>query len=112
MRKRDIVTTRIFGATLGPVVACGLLLSFSASVQPTAQASNQPTAESSREKWRKTMVKTPRPRRGCFKVSYPETEWKEMQCMAAPLRPFMPARGPRSESVGNGNDFSAEVTSG
>lgn len=33
-----------------------------------------------RENWRKVMVKTPRPKHGCFKAEYPATAWEEVPC--------------------------------
>ena len=40
-----------------------------------------------RENWRKSMVKTPRPKHGCFKAEYPSTAWKEVQCGKTASRP-------------------------
>ncbi|MGB8901382.1 MAG: hypothetical protein WCC90_20050, partial [Methylocella sp.] len=50
------------------------------------------------------------PKKGCFKATYPKTEWEEVPCATAPNRPYPPARGPRPETVGNGNDFTAQVS--
>jgi hypothetical protein len=63
-----------------------------------------------RENWRKSMVKTQRPKKGCFTATYPETSWKEVACGAAPKKPYPPRAGIRPQTVGNGVDFSAEVT--
>ena len=62
--------------------------------------------------WMKTMKHTPLPKRGCFKVSYPSTTWREINCTVAPNLPVIPGHGPGTESVGDGNDFEAQVTSG
>lgn len=74
---------------------------------PTAQPS---VAE--REAWRGSMAQVPLPKQGqgCFKAEFPKTEWQEVPCTKAPVRPYPPARGPRPDTVGNGNDVSAQVT--
>src|SRR5258707_8544568 len=63
-----------------------------------------------REIWRKSMVRTERPKKGCFTATYPEKTWKEVQCETPRLVPFGPRRGARPFTVGNGVDFSAQVT--
>jgi hypothetical protein len=75
---------------------------------PTAGA--QPPSAENLEAWRKSMVATPRPPTGCFTASYPDTQWQEVPCTTAPDRPYPPKSGPPSETVGNGTDYSAEVT--
>jgi hypothetical protein len=62
------------------------------------------------EAWRKAMARVPLPTKGCFKASYPSTQWQEVQCTTAPTRPYPPARGPQPATVGNGHDVSAEVS--
>jgi hypothetical protein len=69
------------------------------------------------EAWRKTILKTPRPKKdACFTANYPDTQWREIPCIKPPNKLYPPPRrhGTKSETVGNGgtNDFSAEVTSG
>ncbi|HTV34773.1 MAG TPA: hypothetical protein VME69_17050 [Methylocella sp.] len=56
------------------------------------------------------MSQTPTPNKGCFESSYPSTEWHEVPCTTAPNQPYVPAKGPRSETVGNGTDFAAGVS--
>ncbi|MFZ2022609.1 MAG: hypothetical protein WBA18_22580 [Terracidiphilus sp.] len=63
-----------------------------------------------REAWRKSMVRRPLPKKGCFKASYPSTDWQETTCTKAPEKPYLPAKGTPPEKVGNGHDFSAHVT--
>jgi VWD domain-containing protein len=63
-----------------------------------------------REAWRKSMVRSPRPKKGCFVATYPQTTWKEVPCVTPALIPFGPHRGARPFSVGNGTDFAAQVT--
>src|SRR5262249_322815 len=45
-----------------------------------------------REDWRKSMVRSPRPKKGCFVASYPQTAWKEVPCVTPELIPFGPHR--------------------
>ncbi|MGO9316825.1 MAG: hypothetical protein ACLPXT_03840 [Terracidiphilus sp.] len=78
---------------------------------PIASQAAQPT-RAVRETWRKSLVQKPLSKKGCFKASYPSTEWQEVPCTKAPERPYPPAKGKRPETVGNGTDFSAQVTSG
>ena len=63
-----------------------------------------------RETWRRSMVQTARPKKGCFTATFPETKWREVQCVTPEPVPFGPKRGARPFSVGNGTDFSAQVT--
>ena len=80
-----------------------------AQPEPPATSAQPPSAESL-EAWRKSMVATPRPTTGCFTASYPDTQWREVPCTTPPERPYLPKSGARSQNVGNGTDYSAEVT--
>ncbi|MGO9316824.1 MAG: hypothetical protein ACLPXT_03835 [Terracidiphilus sp.] len=64
-----------------------------------------------REAWRKNMVKTPRPKHGCFKAEYPSTEWQEVPC-GAPSKHINPRRGKSliTDQVGNGNDYAIQAS--
>ena len=64
------------------------------------------------ETYNATMSRVPVPKKGCFKSSYPSTTWVEVPCGTPPERPYPQASGRQPEIVGNGNDFSAQVTSG
>ena len=77
----------------------------------TSQAQQLPSPKSPEfEAWRTSMKQTPLPYRGCFKASYPTTEWQEVACTTAPDYPLQPARGARSKTVGNGHDFTGVVS--
>lgn len=74
-------------------------------------SSSQPSMKELRS-WRSSIMHTPRPKNGCFTADYPKTEWREVPCTKAPVRPYLPSRGQHSFTVGNGNDVTAEVSSG
>lgn len=80
-----------------------------------AQGANQdaqvsPLLLQQHEAWRKSMVWTQRPKKGCFIATYPETQWNEVPCVTPRPVPFGPKSGARPFTVGNGTDFSAQVT--
>src|SRR6266436_7925428 len=79
---------------------------------PPPAATPPPSAKALHD-WRKGMARVPTPKKGCFTSSYPSTEWQEVPCTTAPARPYPPARGGgRPDQIGNGNDVSAQVTTG
>jgi VCBS repeat protein len=78
---------------------------------PTApSATTPPPSAKTLHDWRRGMRQAPLPKKGCFTSSYPSTEWQEVPCTTAPARPYPPALGPRPDTVGGGNDVSAQVT--
>jgi hypothetical protein len=63
-----------------------------------------------REAWRKNMVKTPRPKHGCFKAEYPSTTWEEVPC-GRPSTHFNPRKGKiKTNIVGNGSDYAIQAS--
>lgn len=64
------------------------------------------------EIWRQTIAQTPVPAEGCFQASYPNLTWNKVECTVAPQIPYRPRTGRISQTVGDGNDYAAEVTSG
>jgi uncharacterized repeat protein (TIGR03803 family) len=61
------------------------------------------------------MSRAPLPKKGCFKASYPSTEWQEVPCAAPPSNPLPRPRGRKSSpnTVGaTSGDFAAQVSSG
>jgi hypothetical protein len=89
--------------------------------KPTAvEAENkayQLATEVERESWRKMILHTKRPKTGCFMARFPETEWREIECVPTPpTKPFPPRRvgGLRLPNTvgGSGPDFSAIPNSG
>jgi len=97
-------------ATVLVPAVLGLLCCCNASIPLMAQESHQrPVKDPAREAWRKAMVRTPLPKKGCFEVSYPNKEWKEIACSKAPVvPPQLPRRGGHTPTVGAGSgDWSA-----
>ncbi len=117
---------KLFGALLVATVVVG--------VGPTTAASATPgRILTNRIAWRHTMARLAVPTNGCFTGSYPSIGWQRVPCHVAPRMPFAPlgvprvvnragssvvpeflsepARGPAQQTVGNGYDYSAEVSS-
>src|SRR5713101_1949961 len=101
----------------------GLLHAFTLSAAPKASPQAPPKKPASEEQvspeeakkrkdWALSMHKKPAPKKGCFTVAYPSTEWQEVGCVAAPNIPSIPRHGPRPAVVGNGNDVAAQAPSG
>src|SRR5665213_370115 len=90
-------------------LAAGLtsVVSFSSALAGPAADAAQAQA---REAWRETIVRTSTPQEGCFHASYPSIEWTEVECTAAPNRPYMPRTGAVSLTVGDGLDYAATVS--
>jgi hypothetical protein len=59
--------------------------------------------------WRRSMVLTARPSHACFFARYPQMQWTDVQCVAAPSVALRPRRGGArvAQTVGDGSDFSA-----
>jgi hypothetical protein len=80
----------------------------------TTQEPLSPEELKKREPWRKAMLTTPLPKKGCFTATYPDKTWREVPC--SPSRPhpaMLPKAGgmTQTEQVGGaGSDFSAKVT--
>ncbi|HEX3577320.1 MAG TPA: VWD domain-containing protein [Thermoanaerobaculia bacterium] len=85
-------------------VASLLSVFFSISAIAAAPAAKQ--ERRTLDAWRKSMARVRLPKKGCFKTSYPNTEWHEVPCAAAPERTY----GPHLlYTVGSAVDFSAVV---
>jgi hypothetical protein len=120
-RNRVLSNARIIAALLLILVA-GAMAFVAASPHAVAQPTLGPTPSPNqqlspeelqkRKDWALSMHKKPAPKKGCFTVTYPSTEWKEVPCVKAPNIPSIPRNGPRPAVVGNGNDVSAQAPSG
>ncbi len=93
--------------TLNTTAAIGGALLLSCA----AQAAPAPAPDAAHLAWRETIAHTPTPTEGCFAAAYPATTWHKVACKTAPAKPYLPARGRRGYTVGNGNDYSAVVGS-
>lgn len=99
---------KVLGIMTVAGLVAGALSSRAMSAQP-GPAATRPTFES-QEAWRAFMAQVPMPQKGCFTATYPDTAWHEVPCTTAPKLPFPPARGPRSNIIGDGTDYSALVS--
>jgi hypothetical protein len=91
----------------------------SAATQPVprTKASAQPTPRT-KAAWQKDIAHVREPGRGCYHASYPALAWHAVKCVAAPKWPVVPTPPSKSAlhvgpaAVGNGTDYSAQVSSG
>jgi hypothetical protein len=88
----------------GVLIAASLSFAFAGEVD-AAEAHNQET-------WREAIAQTEVPAEGCFQASYPSLAWNKIECTVAPNIPYKPRSGRISQTVGDGNDYAAEVTTG
>ena len=99
---------------LGTSVFATLLCSISPLLMAQAPTQPPPAQSGSLEAWRASMSRAPLPRKGCFKASYPSTEWQEVPCTTPPSYPLPRTRagGSNPNTVGGGgsNDFAAQVS--
>src|SRR5271167_4967568 len=92
---------RVMGASVVPVLALGAL----ATAADAGAASDQAV-----RLWSHSVRALHLPGGGCFSASYPLAQWNRVACKTAPDHPYPPARGPFPGEVGDGNDYSAEVS--
>jgi hypothetical protein len=90
--------------------AAALMLTAGIHLCYAQQSVRTPVKPELREAWRKSMVQTPVPKNGCFKVEYPSTDWQEAPCgdpspLANQKRP-----GTTTNQVGSGIDYVAKAT--
>jgi hypothetical protein len=89
----------------GVLSAASLTSAFGGEAVDDAEARNQ-------EIWREAIAQTEVPAEGCFHASYPSLAWDKIECAVAPDIPYRPRSGRISQTVGDGNDYAAEVTTG
>ncbi len=92
-------------------IAAGILSAGLLSLTAAAQTAGDAEALA-QETWREAIAHTNVPAAGCFEASYPSTEWNQVECVEAPNIQFRPRSGRGSQTVGNGDDYAAEVSSG
>jgi hypothetical protein len=80
----------------------------------SASAATQPVPHT-RAAWQAAMAHVREPGRGCYSASYPALAWHAVKCVTAPKFPLVPrplsrsARAAGPATVGNGQDYSAQV---
>jgi hypothetical protein len=88
------------------------ILAGCAGIPAAAYAADGPSADAqARAAWGAAIAQTPRPQEGCFKASYPSTDWRAVACKVAPTRPYLPRNGHGGFTVGDGNDYLAVAPS-
>ncbi len=92
-------------------IATAVLSAALLSLTVAAQAADDAEALA-QEAWRAAIALTNVPGAGCFEASYPSLEWNKVECVEAPNIPFRPRTGAGSQTVGDGDDYAAEVSSG
>jgi hypothetical protein len=91
-------------------IAAGVLGAISL---PSALAQIDDAEARRQENWREAIARTAVPAEGCFQATYPSLTWNRTECAVAPNVPYVPHKGRvHGQTVGDGNDYAAEVTSG
>jgi hypothetical protein len=105
--KQKIRLPRIAQAAVAAVAFATILLpaAFAGTPADDTEARNQ-------EAWREAIARTEVPAEGCFHASYPSLTWDRVECTVAPNIPLLRRNVPGSKTVGDGDDYVAEVTSG
>ena len=121
LRKRLTGWSALWGATLrlaAMVALAALSIAWPAALDAAEQVPDGPklvdTARPTAiqlESWRKKIVHAPREKNACYKATYPDIAWHEVQCVSIARKAYLPkvARGVRTDTVGGstGADFSA-----
>jgi hypothetical protein len=99
-----------FDSTKRHTVRLAVFAGLVGSMSLSAFAADAVDAEAmARESWRESIARTAAPYEGCFEAEYPATGWKNVSCVEAPDKMYLPHGLSRPESVGDGNDFAASV---
>jgi hypothetical protein len=117
--------SKLFYRTIALVILTSLFSSYSvfaadketgkpgaSTSEGTATEQYSPEEKQLRMDWDQSMLQKPAPKKGCFRATYPDKEWKEVPCVTVPNIPFMPREGARPFVIGGGNSISAEAPSG
>jgi hypothetical protein len=98
---------------LASVAALSVALSAcSLSTQSFAPAGNSVgTTALSLDSWHRMLAQKGLPSAGCFKATYPSTQWKRIACGTPPRVwfPVPPSRRIHPQTVGDGHDFTADL---
>jgi hypothetical protein len=99
----------IFATAIAGLLAAGVAWAAAGSDKPEATQTKPGASTVDREAWSADAIRklsTQKP--GCYKIVYPGREVVPVPCVKAPEKPYGPAEGPKPQTVGNGNDFSAK----
>jgi hypothetical protein len=102
--------SKIVHGVIRNLIAAGVLSAALLSLTAAAQATDDaaPLAQ-----WQEAIAQTDVLAAGCFEATYPSLRWNKVECVVAPDIPFIPRTGRGGRlTVGDGNDYAAEVTSG
>ena len=105
------MTRIIAGNLIRTAIAAGVLSAAALSSAFAGPASGEEAARA-QESWREAIAQAEVPAEGCFHASYPSMEWHKVACAEAPNIQYRPRSGRISQTVGDGNDYAAEVSSG
>ncbi len=104
--------TSFLHGVIRTATAAGVLSAALLSLNVAALASENAEALA-QEAWRDSIAHTSVPAPGCFEASYPSVEWNQVECVEAPNVQFLPRTGRAiGQTVGDGDDYAAEVRSG
>lgn len=98
---------RVVHPVLAVVLPVGMLIIALGGAAQSASAS----PALGKAAWRAAVKQLPVPGPGCFTASFPAIRWHAVHCHAAPDVRYGPRQGNRAFTVGNGNDYSAQVSS-
>jgi hypothetical protein len=102
-----LVSIAVLSAALS---ACS---SFTQSFAPAGTVANSAgKSASSIDSWHRLLAQNRLPGAGCFKATYPSTEWDRIACSTPPRLwfPVPPSRRSKlAQAVGDGNDFTADA---
>jgi hypothetical protein len=96
-------------------VLAAIAIAATSVMSGSALAATQPTAKT-KAQWRADIARVRLPGSGCYHASYPALRWHAVKCAAAPKVPLLPgpvagsARHGGPETVGDGTDYSAQVS--
>ncbi|HEY1429627.1 MAG TPA: hypothetical protein VGF18_08640, partial [Candidatus Tumulicola sp.] len=80
---------------------------------PGAVANSAGRTASTMDAWHHALVAEKLPAAGCFRATYPSTQWNAIRCVAAPNKYFPVPKNAHpklGQTVGDGNDFSIDTT--
>jgi hypothetical protein len=113
MRILDTLTYVSLSTLMLSVAACDVPEPDGAPAPERVTLGAVPQIANTRDDWHAAMRDLALPSKGCFTSDFPRVEWKQVACAKPPELPYPPKRGGlRPQTVGNGTDWSAQVSSG